>query len=59
VRATPVIMFFDLDGKPVARYTGATADVDEFMWLGQYVADGIYKDMPFTRYKRERRQSSR
>lgn len=59
VRATPVIMFFDLDGKPVARYTGATADVDEFMWLGQYVADGIYMDMPFTRYKRERRQSSR
>ncbi|MBZ0070474.1 MAG: thioredoxin family protein [Gammaproteobacteria bacterium] len=59
VRATPVLMFFDLDGKPVARYTGATADVEEFMWLGQYVVDGVYKDMPFTRYKRERRQSSR
>jgi len=58
VRATPVLMFFDLDGKPVARYTGATADAQEFMWLGQYVVDGIYKDMPFTRYKRERRQSS-
>ena len=59
VRATPVLMFFDLDGKPVARYTGATADAQEFMWLGQYVVDGVYKDMPFTRYKRERRQSSR
>lgn len=59
VRATPVFMFFDLDGNSVARYTGATADVREFMWLGEYVAEGVYKDMPFTRYKRERRQAER
>lgn len=59
VRATPVLLFFDLDGKPVARYTGATADAQEFMWLGQYVVDGVYKDMPFTKYKRERRQAAR
>lgn len=59
VRATPVMQFFDLDGKPVARYTGATADAQEFMWLGQYVVDGIYKEMPFTKYKRERRQAAR
>lgn len=59
VRATPVLMFFDLDGQPVARYTGATADVREFMWLGQYVVDGVYKDMPFTKYKRERRRAAR
>ena len=59
VRATPVLMFFDLDGQPVARYTGATADVREFMWLGEYVVDGAYKDMPFTKYKRERRQAAR
>lgn len=59
VRATPVFMFFDLDGKPVTRYTGATADVQEFMWLGEYVVEGVYKDMPFTRYKRERRSADR
>ena len=59
VRATPVLQFFDLDGKPVARYTGATADAQEFLWLGQYVVDGVYKDMPFTKYKRERRQAAR
>lgn len=59
VRATPVLQFFDLDGKPVARYTGATADAQEFLWLGEYVVDGVYKDMPFTKYKRERRQAAR
>ena len=56
VRATPVMMFFDLEGEPVARYTGATADVDEFLLLGRYVVDGIYRDKPFTRYKRDQRQ---
>lgn len=58
VRATPVMMFFDLDGKPVARYTGATADVREFMLLGRYVVDGVYKEMPFIKYKREQRQAA-
>lgn len=57
VRATPVLMFFDLDGQVVTRYTGATADQQEFMLLGRYVVEGIYKDMPFTRFKREQRQA--
>jgi thioredoxin-related protein len=54
VRATPVFMFFDLDGKPVLRYTGATRDADEFMWLGEFVADNHYQSTKFTRYKRAR-----
>jgi thioredoxin-related protein len=53
--ATPVMAFFDLNGKLVVRYTGATSGVDEFMWLGQYAADGLYKKLPFTKYKREKR----
>ena len=53
VRATPVIAFYDLEGKRVARYTGATTGVEEFMLLGKYVAEGGYRDMPFTKYKRE------
>jgi len=53
VRATPVFAFFGLDGKRVARYTGATTDVDEFMLLGKYVVDGKYRSMSFNRYKRE------
>ncbi len=54
VRATPVFLFYDLSGEPVARYTGATSGVDEFLLLGEYVVKGIYKDMPFTRYKRQK-----
>ena len=59
VRATPVFLFFDLDGKPVARYTGATSGVDEFLWLGEYVAEGQYKHMPFAKYKRLKQAAQR
>lgn len=51
VRATPVFMFFDLNGKRTALYTGATKDVGEFMALGRYVVEGGYKTMPFSKYK--------
>ncbi len=54
VRATPVFAFYDLNGKQVARFTGATSGVDEFMWLGEFVAEGHYKAMPFTKYKRQK-----
>ncbi|MBI3576255.1 MAG: thioredoxin fold domain-containing protein [Gammaproteobacteria bacterium] len=54
VRATPVFIFFGLDGKPLLRYTGATRDVDEFLWLGEFVVSGAYKTRNFTVYKRER-----
>ncbi len=58
VRATPVFAFFDLDGNLVARYTGATRDSAEFMWLGEYVVGGHYRDLPFPKYKRERREAA-
>ncbi|HEX5674127.1 MAG TPA: hypothetical protein VFX83_02060, partial [Azonexus sp.] len=51
VRATPVLMFFDLDGKPVARHTGPTKDKAEFLLLGRYVAEGAYATQPFVKYK--------
>ncbi len=59
VRATPVIIFYDLDGRPVYRYTGRTAGVKEFMWLGQYVAEGIYREKSFVGYKKMRRQENK
>lgn len=58
VRATPVFIFFDLKGKPVVRYTGATRDLDEFMWLGEFVAGEHYKKLPFAKYKRERMKAA-
>ncbi len=58
VRATPVFAFFDLDGKLVARYTGATRSAEEFRWLGEYVVEGEYAKTSFTRYKRERQKAA-
>ncbi len=59
VRATPVFAFYNLDGNPVTRYTGATSDAEEFLWLGEYAAEGLYEDMSFTRYKRQKRNEKR
>ncbi len=56
VRATPVFAFFDLAGKRVARYTGATSSLQEFMQLGRYVVEKHYQKMSFTRYKLEQQR---
>lgn len=58
VRATPVFAFFDLEGNLVARYTGATRDVEEFMLLGQYVVEDAYEETTFTKYKRAKRDGA-
>ena len=54
VRATPVFMVFDLDGKKMkrGRYTGAMTSVDEFMAFGRFFAEGINEKTSFTRYKK-------
>lgn len=52
-RATPTFVFYGLDGKEMARFTGATQTVDEFMLLGRYVVEGSWKTMPFNVYKRQ------
>ncbi len=59
VRATPVFLFFDLEGKPIkrSRFTGAASSVDEFLLLGRYVVEEAYHEVSFTRYKRSHRKS--
>ncbi len=59
VRATPVIAFFDLEGNRIFRHTGKTSGVEEFLWMGQYIADGTYKETSFTRYKRNKRNQKK
>ena len=56
VRATPVIAFYNLDGRQVVKYIGPTNGVKELMLLGQYAADGVYRKTTFIKYKRERKQ---
>lgn len=52
-RATPVFVFYDLEGQPITRYTGATKSADEFLLLGRYVVEGAYKSMAFNAYKQQ------
>ncbi|QKI89457.1 thioredoxin family protein [Thiomicrorhabdus xiamenensis] len=59
VRATPVMIIFGLDGKPIVRYTGPTRTKEEFKWLAEYVLDGSYQKQSFTAYKRERKKAAR
>ncbi len=54
VSMTPTCQFYDLSGKPVVRYTGATSSADEFLRLGEFVAQARYRDMNFSRYKQQR-----
>jgi thioredoxin-related protein len=58
VRATPVFGFFDLDGNMVTRFTGATNDAREFLWLGEFVVDGHYKSTNFSKYKRAKKRAA-
>ena len=51
VKFTPLIIFYDLDGRPVARYRGEIRDVREFMLLGRFVATGAYRSQSFAEYK--------
>ncbi len=55
VRATPVFLFFDLEGEPIpgSRFTGISNGVEEFLLLGRFIAEAGYREGNFTRYKRE------
>jgi len=51
VRGTPTFLFVAPDGKEMARYTGATRDVEEFMALGRFVVDGHWQKMTFEQFR--------
>ncbi|WP_413437336.1 thioredoxin family protein [Sulfuriferula sp. GW1] len=55
-RATPTFLFFDTHGDLITRYIGVTKDANEFLLLGRYVVDGVYKDKPFAAYKQQAQQ---
>lgn len=57
IRATPAFLFFDMSGSLATRFTGTTKNIEEFMWLGEFVVDEHYKEEKFIRYKRNRRES--
>lgn len=55
VRATPVFVFVGPKGETLLRSVGANMTLEEFLWLGEFVESGAYKNKNFTVYKRERR----
>ncbi len=57
VRATPVMMFFDLDGNTLYRHTGPARNAEEFLLMGQYVAEGAYKNMRFRQYRQQKQST--
>jgi thioredoxin-related protein len=52
VRATPVMIIFDLNGEPVARFTGPTRTKEEFLLFGRFVVEGHHQEMNFNRFRR-------
>jgi thioredoxin-related protein len=59
VRGTPTFLFVGIDGREMARYTGATRDVGEFMILGRYITEGHSKTMTFEQYYPATRAASK
>lgn len=52
VRATPVLAFFDLNGKKIFTRTGYSS-LEEFILLGNFITSGKYKTDNFVKYKRD------
>jgi thioredoxin-related protein len=64
VRATPLLVFFGLDGKQVFKYVGSPTSAEEFLWMGEYVAERVYlktdkrgMTLRFARYKQMKRNN--
>lgn len=59
IKNSPSFQFFDLTGKPTARYTGVTkGGPKEFLALGRYVAEGSYKNGTFADYWKKRQAAA-
>ena len=54
VRATPTFVFYDLTGAEIARIVGPLQTAEEFLLLGQFIANGAYKTRSFAQYKLEK-----
>jgi thioredoxin-related protein len=51
VARLPAFVFYDLDGKALARFEGEIRDAGEFVRLGEFVASGAYRTSTFAEYR--------
>jgi thioredoxin-related protein len=54
VKTTPVMSFIDLNGAEVHRRSSVVKSPEEFLLMGQYVAEGHYTDTPWREYFRQK-----
>ncbi len=59
VRATPVMIFYDLEGKTLYRHTGPLRNSQEFLWLAEYIDQGMYQKQRFSKYLRAQRKAAK
>jgi thioredoxin-related protein len=50
IRGTPTFVIVGVDGRELARLSGATKDAEEFLRFGRYVAEGHYKTESIEQY---------
>lgn len=58
VYALPTVVFYDLDGIPVARQVGNTLALADWLRLGRYVREAGYEEAPFSAWKPTARKGS-
>lgn len=51
VYALPTLVFYDLDGLPVARHVGSTLAVADWLRLARYVREAGYEEAPFSTWQ--------
>jgi thioredoxin-related protein len=51
VFALPTLVFYDLDGLPVARQLGSAGDTAQWIRLARYVSTKGYEDAPFSHWQ--------
>jgi thioredoxin-related protein len=51
IKLTPTMVFYDFEGRPLARHRGEIRDPAEFLLLGRFVASGAYRTRSFAEYK--------
>ncbi|MBI2311163.1 MAG: thioredoxin fold domain-containing protein [Betaproteobacteria bacterium] len=51
VMATPTLVFYDLEGVPVARQVGSALPTEEWLRLGRYVREAGYEQAPFSGWR--------
>jgi len=56
IRATPTLVFYDLEGREIVRQTRAIRDPGEFIALGEFVASGAYRSQDFAGFLQARRE---